>query len=259
MNIAIIEDEPATARDLARVIREVSAEATIVSIVHSLEQSTRLFESDHQIDLVFSDIQLGDGLSFELFERLDIRIPVVFCTAHNQYAMNAFKVFGLDYILKPFDKNSIRQALDKYTDVREVMAIRNTRFPAVSSHRKDQLVSTGRIPAVLVHQADRIIPLGGAEIALFCVDTRSVMAHLFNNRAYAISQNLDKLEEQFSGFYFRANRQFLINRKAVKDAAHHFGRQLRVNLTIPFPEPILIGKRKVGAFLEWLAQGVDLG
>ena len=113
MNILIIEDEKSTARDLSKTIKEVQPEAIVVDIITSVEDAKEYLAKHSSIDLIFSDIQLGDGLSFEIFETLKTNIPVIFCTAHNEYALKAFKSFGIDYILKPFVKEDLIRRVHK--------------------------------------------------------------------------------------------------------------------------------------------------
>jgi two-component system, LytTR family, response regulator LytT len=107
--------------------------------------------------------------------------------------------------------------------------------------------------SIIMQQGDKIIPINSDNIALFYIEDDYVFAYTFEGKKHLLSQKLDKLETQFSTTFFRANRQFLVNRKAVRDASHHFNRKIEINLTIPFSEQIIVGKLKITAFLEWLA------
>jgi DNA-binding LytR/AlgR family response regulator len=118
MKIVIIEDEKLTAKDLAHTIRTVDPEVNILATLGSVEEGLNFFRQEIEVDLIFSDIQLGDGLSFELFEQLDLRTPIVYCTAFDKYALEAFKTFGVDYILKPFSQETVAQALEKFSLLR---------------------------------------------------------------------------------------------------------------------------------------------
>jgi two-component system, LytTR family, response regulator LytT len=253
MKIVIIEDEKPTARDLAKTITAVEPDADIVEILHSVEDALKYFQNDEDIDLIFSDIQLGDGISFEIFETLKKKIPIIFCTAFNQYAINAFNTAGIHYLLKPFSKNTVTKALTKYHDLKKNFSSSPIDQFTILNELKNQLHPT-KIPSIIVHQADKIIPVDGSDIALFYIENNLVIGYSFHGKKWTVTQQLDKLESTFHGFFFRANRQFLVNRKAIKDASHHFNRKMQVNLTIPFPDQILVGKLKVTAFLNWLAQ-----
>lgn len=253
MRVVIIEDEQLTARDLAATLTAINLEIEILAMIGSVEDAGALLESRDDIDLIFSDIQLSDGLSFSIFERITNQVPVIFCTAYHQYAIEAFNSLGIDYILKPFSEDAVAKALQKYQNLKQKL----------SAHRQDysEIVELLRVrahpektPSVLIHTADRIIAVDGATIAMFYIVDGAVIAQTFEGRELVVSQHLDKLESLFVPFFFRANRQFLVNRKAVRDATVYFNRKLLVNLTIPCKDQIPVGKVKVTAFLEWLSR-----
>lgn len=253
MKIAIIEDEKLTAKDLARTIEQVNAEAEIVAMLHSVEDAILFFETGNRVDLIFSDIQLGDGLSFEIFEKTGIKAPIIYCTAFNQYALEAFKTLGIDYLVKPFSKPAVERALEKYQTMKRLLFTpREDNHQALLSLLKDQLTPTKKT-SVIIQQGDKIIPLSIEKIALFFIENEAVYAYTFNGEKKPLSQKLNDLEQAYPQDFFRANRQFLVNRKAVRDASHFFNRKVMVHLTIPFKEQILVGKLKVTPFLDWLA------
>jgi DNA-binding LytR/AlgR family response regulator len=251
MKIVIIEDEKLTAKDLSRTITNIEPDAEILAILYSVEEAIEYLSQHKEIDLIFSDIQLGDGLSFEIFEKTHNQIPVVFCTAYNDYALEAFKTVGIDYLLKPFTQQSVSKALEKYFHLKERLTPQND-FLGMMNALKQQLMPT-KLPSVILQQGDKIIPLEGDKIAFFFIEDNYVFAYTFDQKKHILSQKLDTLEKTFHPQFFRANRQFLINRKAVKDASHFFHRKVVVNLNIPFDEQIIVGKLKVTAFVDWLA------
>ncbi|MCU0469963.1 MAG: LytTR family DNA-binding domain-containing protein [Arcicella sp.] len=252
MKIIIIEDEKLTAKDLARTITSVEPDAEIVAILPSVEEAIGYFKENPRADLIFSDIQLGDGLSFEIFEKVQNQTPIIFCTAFNEYALEAFKTVGIDYLLKPFSKITVTKALEKYHQLRENLSHQSPDFSEMISLLKHQLNPT-KIPSVIIQQADKIIPLNGVDIAFFYIEEDCVFAYTFDEKRHLLAQKLDTLETIFTPTFFRANRQFLVNRKAVKDATHHFNRKILINLTVSYKEQIMVGKLKVTAFLAWLA------
>jgi two-component system, LytTR family, response regulator LytT len=252
MKIVIIEDEKLTAKDLSRTIQGIDEDAEIIAILPSVEEATEYLLVNKNIDLIFSDIQLGDGLSFEIFEKVQNQIPVIFCTAFNEYALEAFKTVGIDYLLKPFSKSSVSKALEKYNQLRERMTPPKEDLSSLMNILKNQMNPT-KSSSIIMQQGDKIIPINSDNIALFYIEDDYVFAYTFEGKKHLLSQKLDKLETQFSTTFFRANRQFLVNRKAVRDASHHFNRKIEINLTIPFSEQIIVGKLKITAFLEWLA------
>jgi two-component system, LytTR family, response regulator LytT len=252
MKIIIIEDEKLTAKDLAKTIKGIEPDIEIVALLHSVEEAIDFFQSKPELDLIFSDIELGDGLSFEIFEKTQNRIPIIFCTAFNEYALEAFKTVGIDYLLKPFSKATVEKALEKYHSLKEKLAPQNDALPNLMSLLKNQLFPA-KTPSVIMQQGNKIIPLEGDKIALFYIEDNTVFAYTFDQKRHLLSHKLDALEYTFSPTFFRANRQFLVNRKAIKDASHYFNRKIVINLSLPFNEQIIVGKLKVTAFLDWLA------
>jgi two-component system, LytTR family, response regulator LytT len=255
MKIVIIEDEKLTAKDLSRTITSIDNDAEIVAVLYSVKEAVAYLQDNTGIDLIFSDIQLGDGLSFDIFDTINNKTPIIFCTAFNEYALKAFDTLGIDYLLKPFTKKTVEKALEKYQQLigKAAPAQPQEDYSSVMNLLKNQL-NIGKIPSVIMQQGDKIIPLDGATIALFYIEDDYVFAHTFDQKRHLLSQKLDGLEKTFYPSFFRVNRQFLVSRKAIKDASHFFNRKILVNLTFPFKEQIIVGKLKITAFLEWLAQ-----
>ena len=252
MNIVIIEDEKLTAKDLIKSIKAVEPAMQVTAQLATVAEAITYFSTLPDIDLIFSDIQLGDGLSFEIFEQVKIDTPIIFCTAFNEYALKAFDTSSIDYILKPFSTAAIKKAIQKF---KTITSKQNSNEPAYaelfeSIRRQLQL---NKLPGVIIHQGEKIIPVAGDKIALFYIDKGNVWAYTFQQKKNAVTLNLEELENKFTPYFFRANRQFLINRNAVKEASQHFNRKVSVQLTIPFAEQILVPKEKVTPFLEWLA------
>jgi two-component system, LytTR family, response regulator LytT len=252
MKIVIVEDEKPTAKDLAQTIIGIEPNTEIVKMIHSVEDGIEYFQSNPPIDLIFSDIQLGDGLSFKIYESVNNHAPIIFCTAFNEYALEAFKTAGIDYLLKPFSKATVTKALEKYQKLKTTLAKPSPDFSNLLKELEKSIYK--KSPSVVIYQGDKIIPLDGASVALFFIENENTYAYTFDQKKFLVNEKMDKLESTFSQNFFRANRQFLINRKAVKDAAHSFNRKISVNLTVPFKEEIQIGKLKVTEFLEWLAE-----
>ncbi len=247
MKIAIIEDESLTARDLAKTITSIDPDAEIVAILSSVEEGISFFKKSPAPDLIFSDIQLGDGLSFVIFKEMNCCIPIIFCTAYDEYAIQAFKTAGIDYLLKPFSRLSVSKALEKFQTLKAAFEPPPNDFGTVLKTMMQHL-QNGPMPSVIIHQGEKIIPLEGEKIALFSIEGDYTFAHTFDGDNFMLSQKLDALEKTFGGSFFRANRQHLVNRKAVKDAEHFAHRKIALNLSIPFNETVLVGKLKASAF-----------
>jgi two-component system, LytTR family, response regulator LytT len=252
MKIALIEDEKITANDLAKIIKSLDSTIEIVAFITSVEEGIAFFSKPHEIDLLFSDIQLGDGLSFSIFEQTNIQIPVIFCTAYDVYALDAFKNSGIDYILKPFSKETVSNALTKYFALKDKFTSQHNLIK--NFVEEFQSYQKQRTTAIIVSKGDKMIPYELEKMALFFIDGSYVYGVTFEKEQVIVNQNLDKLETLTFPAFYRANRQFLVNRKAVKDVSHYFNRKLLVNLTFSFQQQIIVGKEKCTSFLSWLTQ-----
>lgn len=251
MKIVIIEDEKLTANDLAETIGRVAPEARIVAVLPSVSSAVDWFQQNEHPDLIFSDIQLGDGLSFEIFKIVSTNTPVIFCTAFDEYALRAFDANGIDYILKPFDQNNIESAIQKYHKLKSKFSGNMANIEQLM-----QWMSQKKRPvqgSVLVYKQDKILPVRFDEIALFYIENEITHLVTFDQKRYTINKTIENIEEIASVDFFRVNRQFLVHRRAIKEASLYFARKLSLNLTISFPETITVSKNKVTDFLNWLS------
>ncbi|WP_321424618.1 LytTR family DNA-binding domain-containing protein [uncultured Bacteroides sp.] len=250
MNIIIIEDERITADELAGTINNLEPDAKIVAILSSVKTAIAYFQKNESPDLIFSDVQLGDGLSFEIFKAMKISAPVIFCTAYDEYALNAFKTNGIDYILKPSTSQTIADALAKYRSLRETFGGKIQRYDSIL----DALIKreSSKYASILVYHKEKILPVKMDEIALFYIDNEVTYLLTFASQKYVAGKTLEELEQLSGSNFFRINRQYLVNRKAVIDASRYFLRKLSVNLSIPYKEKILVSKEKTPQFLNWL-------
>jgi len=251
MKIQIIEDEKPTARDLAHAIRFVEPDVEILPFIHSVEDGIFFLKQQSAIDLIFSDVDLGDGLCFEIFEAVPPPAAIVFCTAYEHYTLQAFQSFGIDYILKPIQWKDVEKALLKFKRLQQKLSERSHTYSQLLETLKTDQVQSN---AILIHQADKIFTLHERNIALFFIEENHVYAYTFDLKRYLTSEKLETLEQKFIHF-FRVNRQCLLNRSAVKDASQYFHRKLVVNLHFPFSGKIIVSRLKVNDFLAWLTQG----
>jgi len=252
MKIVIIEDEQLIAVDLAETIQKVEPDVQIISILKSVSDAIGFFKSTAKMpDLVFSDIQLGDGLSFEIFNSIECSFPVIFCTAYNEYALNAFRTNGIDYILKPFSEKTISDAFVKYRTLKKTFSKNDLQFDNILKlfdMQKNQVLGS-----LLVYHKDKIFPVRLDNIAIFYIENESTYLITFDNTKHSISKTLEELDKITSTSFYRVNRQNLINRKAIREVSQYFARKLSISLTIPFAEKILIRKEKMTDFLNWLS------
>jgi two-component system, LytTR family, response regulator LytT len=249
MKIVLIEDEQFTAEDLAGILLRLDPAIRITAILRSVKEAMAFFKGDEQADLIFSDIELGDGLSFEIFSAIAVTAPVIFCTAYDEYALNAFKANGIDYILKPFGEKTIADALRKYERLRENFVAGKSvsaLTEMVAQHKTRQTTS------VLVFSKDKIVPVQFSDVALFYIRNEITYLVTFGQKIYPVQKTLEELEKAAGPGFYRANRQYLVNRSAVKEASQYFGRKLSLSLLLPFDEKITVSKEKATGFLNWL-------
>lgn len=250
MRIIIIEDEKITADELAATIKKLDPDTIIEAILDSVQTSITYFQENEEPDLIFSDVQLGDGLSFEIFKACKISTPVIFCTAYDEYALSAFKTNSIDYILKPSTSKTIAQSLAKYQNLRKTFSGAEVQYKAIL----DALITreTAQTASILVNYKDKIVPVWIEDIALFYIETEVTHLQTFNLKIYTINKNLEELESISGKRFFRVNRQCLINRKAITEASHHFSQKLSVIVSVPYKEKIMVSKERVPQFLTWL-------
>ena len=246
LRILIIEDEPVNARNLAFVLQDTDASVEIAGTLPSVEASVNWLRTGESCDLIFMDIQLADGLSFEIFSQVNITQPVVFVTAFDEYALRAFRANGIDYVLKPFLREDIERALDKYK--------RWTQGPADINVLKKMMQSLQQARAYkrsfLVHHRDRLIPVTTESIAWFYSKSEVVQACTVDRKQYFIDHTLEELQQLLDpADFFRANRQFIVQRKYILEVNFHFNGRLLLNTQTPAPENVLISKARVPLFL----------
>ena len=253
LRIVLIEDEPVTARNLAHLLKTIDEGIEIITMLVSVQDAVKWFTANPSAyDLAFMDIRLADGLSFEIFKQVTISKPIIFLTAYNDYALQAFKNNGIDYILKPFDEQEVEQALTKFKNLTGHSHQDVTTFPLAQlieqiSHQKSYKKS------FLVHFRDKLIPVETIKIAWFYTANEIVYAHTIDVRQYIMDFTMEQLEQQLDpAFFFRANRQFIINRREITEVDFFFNGRLSVKIKPEPPESILISKARVPEFKLWM-------
>ena len=252
MKAIIIEDENVAAQSLQALIKEIDPDIEIIATLETIEESVEWFDEHPMPDLVFMDIHLADGSSFAIFEKVDVTCPIIFTTAYDEYALTAFEVNSIDYLLKPINKKDLERALAKYKNLSgtapEKTALDGLLQQMGSLKKKYKT-------CFLLPERDKLIPLATSNIAYIFIDTKTVKAVSMDNHTHYMSQTLDEIMSQLDPeVFFRANRQFIISRHAVKDMSVWFGNKLSINLSVPVPEKIIVSKARVGEFKTWFAE-----
>ncbi|MBK8557887.1 MAG: response regulator transcription factor [Lewinellaceae bacterium] len=251
MKVLIIEDEQRTALDLANVLSSVDPDISITRIIDSVEESIQYLGGKEIPDLIFMDIQLADGQSFEIFEAVEVKAPVVFCTAFDEYALQAFQVNSIDYVLKPFNRDSIVQALQKVRNMRQLFQKEGPNFDNLANLLKS--MKTGYKTSFLVGHRDKLLPIPVSDIAYFYIEHEITFLQTFDGRRHVINMPLDELEKTMDpSIFYRANRQFLINFKSVSAVEQYFARKLLLKLNTNTREPVIVKQSKATDFLHWM-------
>ena len=246
MRALIIEDETAAALNLAAILRQEAPGLEVVATLESVEESVEWLRRNPRPDLLFMDIHLADGDSFRIFDAVEITAPVIFTTAYDQYALEAFKVNSIDYLLKPINAADVGRALAK---LRRLTSGERIDYEA----RVRTMAAAHREEVFLVHVRDRIIPLRRDQIAFCYTSNEKVTAYGYDGATYPMDKTLEALQALLpDADFFRANRQFLIARRAVKEIAVWFGSRLALHLTLETPEKIIVSKARVPEFKAWL-------
>ena len=222
MNAIIIEDEYLAAAELERLLGEVAPEITILTKLDSVSESVKWLKKN-KADVIFMDIHLGDGQSFDIFEQVEVTAPVIFITAYDEYALKAFKYQGIDYILKPFDKEELQQALNKL----ESLSPTNTPFPVASLtvYQERFLVTVGtKMKSVTV-----------GDIAYFMADGKYLVLFTRDGQNYILDQTISGIETKLNpAQFFKINRKFIISYNSIKEMVKYSNSRIKIVLT-PVP------------------------
>ncbi len=250
MRALIVEDESAAAQNLKSILKSLSPPIEVVAVLESVVESVEFLRSStDSLDLIFMDIHLADGEAFKIFSHVEVSTPIIFTTAYDQYALQAFKVNSIDYILKPIKPSEVERALSKLRQL--------THFDSQQYNQQLQSVAESRndlTSSFLIHIKDKIIPLKVEDVAYFFTSNERVVALTTQGEEYPIDRSLDAIYASIdSSEFFRANRQFIISRAAVRDVSVWFGSRLALNLNCETPEKIIIPKARISEFKSWLS------
>lgn len=247
MKVLLIEDEAPAYRRLVKLIKECDSSAEIVGIIPSVKEGLEWFSLNPLPDLILSDIQLADDLSFTIFRELKINTPIIFITAFDEYAINAFKFYSIDYLLKPINVEDLKISLDKYK------TIHNNNQSNNFEELFGKFIEKKFRERFLVYSGDSLIPIHGADIAYFISEDGTTLLITHNQKRYFLNESLDNLENELNpAAFFRANRQIILSIKSI-DKIFNFGLQkLKISVTPEYNKEIIISKLKATQFKNWL-------
>lgn len=248
MKVVILEDEKSASENLKYLLGEIDSSIKVDMVIDTVSEAIDYFNTNPKIELAFFDIHLADGNSFDIFKEVKINTPIIFTTAYDEYALKAFKVNSIDYLLKPIDEYELRGAIQRFKTINRKMP---QDFESVFEMLRK--VPKKYKSTFLVQQRDRLIPIDVIDIAYITINTGIVRAFTFEDKSYVINEKLEDIEVSLNpNQFFRANRQFIIHRKSIHSLTLYFNGKLILN-TIPNPtEKIVVSKAKATQLKKWI-------
>jgi len=248
MNCLIVEDEKVAAERLSGLIKKIDPTIEITGIVQSVKNAVQWLNTHQAPDLIFMDIQLADGLSFEIFEQTIVKTPVIFTTAYDEYALKAFKVNSIDYLLKPVDLNELKNAIDKFKEnnlPKEIPAqVFDNILHSLTKNYKNKFV---------IKVGEHIKVFTTEDVQCFYSIVKNTFLQNNSGRDYGISYSLDQLEDLLDpARFFRINRKFIVSFSAISDIISFSNSRLQVKLNSNKSDDLIVSREKVQDFKKWL-------
>ena len=254
MKILLVEDEELAATRLAQLVKEIEPEAEIYGPLDTVTATVAHLETNPGYDLILLDIQLADGKSFTIFEHVDVATPVIFTTAYDEYALQAFELNSIDYLLKPVNREKLKTSLEKFKKLKEYYGTANPnsqlyemilslKGPGKSAYKDRFLISKG----------DAMVPVKVSEIACFYAEDKEVFLLTHDNKRYIIPNTIEELSEKLDPkLFFRVNRQFIVSGDAIRKVHNYFNFKLKLELTADPNLEIIVSRLKTAAFKAWM-------
>ncbi len=250
MNIIIIEDEKPAARLLQRKVEKLGL--SISTLLHSVEESIAWFQENSHPDLIFLDIQLSDGLSFEIFESIEISSAVIFTTAYDEYALRAFKLNSIDYLLKPIDEDDLATAINKFKQRTSSSPNLSLDFDMIKRMLVNPLEKSFK-KRFTIKMGQQLKMINIDEVECFFSENKGTYLHTFDNRNYLLDATLEQLETELDPQnFFRVSRKFIIPMKGIKEIQLHSNSRLKVILPSYKEDEVIVSREKVADFKSWL-------
>lgn len=252
MKVLIIEDETAASENLTAMLHEMDSDIEVVKVLESVQQTVRWLSTNPAPDLIFMDIHLSDGSAFTLFQEMEVSTPIVFTTAYDQYALDAFAVNSIDYLLKPIKTADLKRALEKFkrwnrNDMMDYLERMMKMKPTQAEPTPEYTTS------LLISVKDRLVPVSMDEVACIYSTERKTQLHLKDGRVLQYGKSLDSIILTLDpARFYRANKQYIVARDCVIDLVVWFDNRLLINMNIKVPEPLFVSKNKASEFKNWL-------
>lgn len=251
MNILIVEDEPEAASRLSKILRELRPETNLLAAIDTVKGAVKWIKDNPSPELIFMDIQLADGLSFEIFEQVDIKAPVIFTTAYNEYALKAFKVNSIDYILKPLDKNEVAAAFKKYEHLTGQIQSRDKMIESIGAAM--QMLTKRYKERFVIKVGEHIRSIEVNDVLYLYSLEKTTFAVTLDSRKHVLDFTLDQLESLLDpSRFFRINRKYIVTLVSIKDMISHTNSRLKLLLKSSEDDDVIVARERVQEFKDWL-------
>ena len=252
MKVVILEDEKLAAQRMQQLLKKCIPNLELMATLQSVESAIKWFAANPEPELIFSDIQLGDGLSFEVFEAGQIKAPIIFTTAFNEYAVKAFKHNSIDYLLKPIDENELQAAIDKHSHSSQKVAVTGGISPATLAQAMKMMTASYK-SRFLIKVGDHLRPIDISEITFFYSAAKDTFLVNKAGRNYALDYSLDQLEQLLDPEkFFRISRKCLVAKSEITEVVVYSGSRLKVKANALEEEEAIVSRERVTEFKEWL-------
>lgn len=249
-HILIVEDEKPAFRRLYTMVQKLAGTEVTISHTDSVEATLSFLKSDSTPDIIFMDIQLSDGLSFMIFQMMEVKVPVVFTTAYDEYALQAFRVNALDYLLKPIDESLLEAALSKLSQRAKPQPVQD--YASILAGYMEQALSY-RDRRLLLKRGDQWVPVSEQQVAYVWADHKYVWVVTHTDEHFLSEETLETLEHKFSKTqFFRVNRKFLIAFSSILKIHTHFNSRLKLELKPAQKQEVIVSRERVSDFKTWL-------
>ena len=251
MKVLIIEDETTASENLVEMLKEIDSSIEVLHVLESVQQTVRWLSSNPAPDLIFMDIHLSDGSAFTLFDQIDIQTPIVFTTAYDQYAIDAFAVNSIDYLLKPIKTVELTRALEKFKrwGKSDVVAY----LEQMMKLRPGEKMSGGYKQTLLIPNKDKLLPIKTEDVACIYSTERKTQVYLKDKKVLDYNRSIDSIIGSLDPTqFFRANKQYIVARDCIQEIVIWFDSRLLLRLPIELPEPLFVSKNRAAEFKNWM-------
>jgi DNA-binding LytR/AlgR family response regulator len=256
MKVLIIEDEPFAQQELKRLLDGLNKDIEILDMIDTVEDAVEWLNTRKAPDLIFLDIQLADGLSFEIFKKAEVNVPVIFTTAYDEFAVRAFQLNSIDYLLKPIKQDDLARALNKLDSMKSQFSKNNDPGIKLSKQQLESLIGTSKKEyksRFVAKVGDQIKHVSVADIAYFYAEDNVVFLMTSGNSRFIIDYSIEEIDKMLDPkVFYRLNRAFVVNINAIDKVYKYLNSRLKIELKPPTEKEVLVSRAKVASFMEWM-------